>query len=146
MTPPWTAKSNASWIILTSGMTGGGSGHVGYSVTTNTSRNARTGTILVAGRTLTVTQDGAPRRCGYAISPSSRNIGAAGGAGSVTIKTSAGCAWSAQSLAGWISITGGASGTGPGTLTYTVAANTAGISRQGKLVIAGKTFAVKQSP
>ncbi|PYM12076.1 MAG: hypothetical protein DMD81_25095, partial [Candidatus Rokuibacteriota bacterium] len=143
---PWTAKSNASWIILTSGATGSGSGHVGYSVTTNTSHNGRTGTILVAGRTLTATQDGAPRRCGYAISPSSRNIGAAGGAGSVTIKTSAGCAWSAQSLAGWISITGGASGIGPGTLTYTVAANTTGISRQGKLVIAGKTFAVKQSP
>jgi hypothetical protein len=54
----WTASSGASWITLTAGGSGTGSGTVGYSVAANTSTTARTGTMTVAGKTFTVTQSG----------------------------------------------------------------------------------------
>jgi hypothetical protein len=44
----------------------------------------------------------------------------------------------------WITITSGASRTGTGTVTFTVAANTGG-ARTGTLTIAGSTFTVTQA-
>ena len=54
----WTATSNASWITITSGSSGSGNGTVHYSVSANPSSNARTGTLIIAGRIYTVTQIG----------------------------------------------------------------------------------------
>lgn len=140
----WTAQSRASWITVTSGSAGGGSGRVAYAVATNTGHSARTGTMLIAGLTFTVTQDGAPTLCSYSISPNKRNAAASGGTGAVTIKTRSGCAWSAQSQDNWITITSGDNGTGRGTLTYAIAPNTSGVARTGTLTIAGRSFIVKQ--
>lgn len=55
----WNAVSNASWINVTSGSSGGGNGTVSYTVAANGSNSARTGTISAAGHTHTVTQSGA---------------------------------------------------------------------------------------
>jgi len=55
----WTASSNAAWITITSSGSGSGNGAVAYSVAANTSTNARTGTLIIAGQTFTVTQAGA---------------------------------------------------------------------------------------
>jgi hypothetical protein len=52
----WTAVSNNSWIIITSGSSGTGNGTVVYRVTTN-KYGARTGTMTIAGRTFTVYQE-----------------------------------------------------------------------------------------
>jgi len=54
----WTATSNASWITITSGTSGSGNGTVNYSVSANTSFNARTGTLTIAGRAFSVMQIG----------------------------------------------------------------------------------------
>ncbi len=55
----WTAESNASWIIVTSGSSGAGNGPpVEYNVAKNNTRKTRTGTITVAGQQFTVTQSG----------------------------------------------------------------------------------------
>ncbi len=54
----WTAKSNASWAIITSGNGGQGKSMVNYSVTTNTSTQNRSGTLTIAGKTVTITQRG----------------------------------------------------------------------------------------
>jgi hypothetical protein len=51
----WTATSNASWIAVTSGGSGVGNGTVTYAVAPN-SGGARTGTMMIAGQTFTVTQ------------------------------------------------------------------------------------------
>ena len=51
-----SAISNAPWITITSGATGAGSGTVNYSVATNTSSIARSGTITIGGQTFTVNQ------------------------------------------------------------------------------------------
>ncbi len=51
----WTALSNVPWISITSGSSGTGNGTVQYSVAANTG-GVRTGTITIAGQTLTVMQ------------------------------------------------------------------------------------------
>jgi hypothetical protein len=52
----WTATSNVSWITITAGASGSGNGAVSYSVPTNNSGGPRTGTLTVAGQTVTVTE------------------------------------------------------------------------------------------
>jgi hypothetical protein len=52
----WTAVSNDSWITITSGSSGIGSGTVSYSIAANTTGSSRTGTITIGGQTFTVTQ------------------------------------------------------------------------------------------
>jgi len=52
----WTARSNNSWITITSGGSGTGSGLVNYSVTANYTGSSRTGSIVIATRSFTVTQ------------------------------------------------------------------------------------------
>ena len=52
----WTAVSNDSWITITQGAGGSGSGAVFYSVAKNPVRKTRVGTITVAGQTFTVNQ------------------------------------------------------------------------------------------
>jgi trimeric autotransporter adhesin len=82
--------------------------------------------------------------CTYSLSSSSQSFDATGGNGSVNVTTSTGCGWTATSNANFIGITSGASGTGNGTVSYNVAANT-GAARSGTLTIGGKTFTVNQS-
>jgi hypothetical protein len=52
----WLAVRNASWITLTSATNGAGNGTVNYAVAPNPATAARSGTLTVAGQTLTVTQ------------------------------------------------------------------------------------------
>lgn len=83
--------------------------------------------------------------CTFSLSPTSASQPAGGATANVSVTAGAGCSWSAVSNAAFITITAGANGTGSGTLTYTVAANTASTSRTGTLTIAGQTFTVTQA-
>jgi uncharacterized protein (TIGR03437 family) len=138
----WTAVSNASFITITSGSSGNGSGTVNYSVAANTGAT-RTGTMTIAGQTFTVTQSGGS--CTYSITPTSKSFTVEGGSDSVMVNTQAGCAWTATSDASWITITAGNSGNGSGTVSYSVSSNVGGASRSGAMTIAGRTFTVSQS-
>jgi hypothetical protein len=63
----------------------------------------------------------------------------------VTVTTQAGCTWAAStSDPDWLSITAGKTGTGNGTVTYAVTANTKNQARTGLLTIGGRTFDVTQ--
>ncbi|HEX9001542.1 MAG TPA: putative Ig domain-containing protein [Blastocatellia bacterium] len=135
---PWTAVSNAAWINVTGGSSGIGNGAVGYTVLANPGPQ-RTGTITIAGQTFTVTQDSG---CVFSISPMMQNFAAGGGNGSVMVTATAGCGWAATTMAPWISITAG-NGTGNGTASFSVAANT-GAQRSGTISIADQTFTVMQ--
>ena len=141
----WTAGSNDSWITITSGTSGSGNGAVGFSVTANTG-GARTGTLTVAGETVTVNQAAASSSgCAFTVTPTSESVAAAAGGGSpVNVSAASGCTWTATSNASWISITSGASGSGDGSVGYSVTANT-GAARSGTLTIAGQTFTVNQA-
>lgn len=83
-------------------------------------------------------------RCAYGIAPLSVLYRHVGGTGSVSVTTGAACAWAAASHAAWITVTGGGSGVGSGTVAYRVAFNDTGRERTGALTVAGKTFTVTQ--
>ena len=82
--------------------------------------------------------------CSFSINPTSASFAAAGGSGSVTVTTQAGCNWTAASNSSFITVTSGASGSGSGTVSYSVAANTS-TARNGSLTIAGLTHSVSQA-
>jgi hypothetical protein len=138
----WTAASNAGWISVTSGATGSGNGTVGYAATANTTGSSRTGTLTIAGQTLTVTQVA----CSYTVSPTTQSIAAGGGAATATVSTTSGCPWTATSNAAWLSITSSGSGTGSATVNYSADANGTSSSRNGTLTIAGRTVTITQAP
>ena len=56
-----------------------------------------------------------------------------------------GCAWTAASDSAWLDVTGGASGSANGTVSYSVDANPTTAQRIGRLTIAGKIFTFTQA-
>ena len=56
----WQAMSNSSFITIDSGASGNGNGTVNFTVAPNTTGVARVGTLTVAGRNVTITQDAGP--------------------------------------------------------------------------------------
>ncbi len=137
----WAASSNDSWITVTSGSTGSGNGTVGYNVAANTGTTTRTGTITIAGQLHSVTQS-APTACSYTISPTALSYNSTGGSGIVNVTTTSGCAWTATSNSSWITISSGSSGSGNGSVNYTVAANTGTTQLTGTITVAGQTHSV----
>ncbi len=83
--------------------------------------------------------------CNYSIFPTSQSFPSSGGPNSVNVTTGSGCNWSAQTHDPWIIITSGNSGSGNGTVNYSVAANTSMNSRTGTMTIAGQIFTVNQA-
>ena len=84
-------------------------------------------------------------RCTVALAPASASAPAAGATGSVQVTAPAMCAWIAASNdPTWLTVTGGSSGTGSGTVTYTAAAN-AGPPRTGSISIWGQLFTMHQA-
>ena len=82
--------------------------------------------------------------CTFTLSTTSMTMGAAGGAGSVSVTTGSTCAWTASSGASWITATGGTSATGSGAFTFTVAALAGTAPRTGTLTVAGQAVNVTQ--
>ena len=142
---PWTAtvSPSASWLTITAGASGSGNGTVTINAAANTG-GARSGTLTIANQPVTVNQ--AAGQCGYSVSPPSVSISAAGGTGTpISVSTGAGCTWTASRGSDtWVSILTGASGTGPGTVTYTVQPNT-GPARTTTLTVAGQPVSVTQA-
>ena len=137
---PWTAISNVPWISVAQGATGTGPGAARL-VVESTSGPTRTGSVLVAGQPVTVTQGGG---CDFAVAPLAQPFSATGGTGSATIEGGGGCGWTAASNVPWITLTGPTSGTGAGAIAFTVAPLTGG-ARSGTITAAGATITVSQS-
>jgi hypothetical protein len=135
----WTAESQAPWIVITSAATASGPGTASFRVAP-TDGPARTGTLTVAGRVVTVTQTPG---CTYSVDPLTYAAPQSGGTTVVTVRTGPGCGWVATSAADWISVTAGQSGSGPGELHISVTANP-GQGRAGSLRVADQTITVTQ--
>lgn len=121
----WIAAANISWIRVTdpSGGLGSGSRRVTYLVDANSGTGSRSGTIAVGGQVLTVIQAGSAS-CEYSVTPVDvRACMAEGFVRTITVTTSAGCAWTSAAGASWLSIASGLSGAGPGTISYTLGSN-----------------------
>jgi hypothetical protein len=78
------------------------------------------------------------------ISPASQSFGASGGPGTFNITTGSGCAWTAATNASWIVLTSTATGSGAGTISFTVQQNSSTSSRSETIGVAGLTFTVNQ--
>ena len=146
----WTVTNNASWLTITGGASGSGNGTISYSIAANTANcTNRVGSITLSGpsigsQTLTVTQ--ASGSGSFALAATSTNVTASVGSGSVTVTAGIGCTWTTTNNVSWLTITGGASGSGNGTVSYSIAANTANCTnRVGTLTIGTQPFTVRQS-
>jgi hypothetical protein len=140
----WTAASDAPWLAFTSGASGHGSGAATLRADYNPTFVTRAATLTVAGRTVNVTQTGTDDGCTYRLETSFlKDVPATGGGG--TINVASNCQWAAVSNASWLRITSGASGTGSGVVTFTVAPNT-NAGRGGTITVGGRNFVVKQNP
>jgi Viral BACON domain len=84
-------------------------------------------------------------KCSYAFAPQNAVMTGSGGAQTISVEATSGCAWTATSNASWLTITSGSSGTGNGTVTYSASANSSSTPRVGTLTIAGQTFTVTQT-
>jgi hypothetical protein len=141
----WTAASSATWLSDVTPASGTGNGAVNFLVAANPNGTPRTGTLTVAGQTVTITQQ--PVGCSYSLDATAQAISAAGGAGTpIAITATPGCAWTAASSATWISGVTPASGTGNGAVNFMVAANPNGTPRTGTLTVAGQTVTITQQP
>jgi hypothetical protein len=137
----WSASSNANWITLNAGSTSGvGSATLQFTVAANAGAG-RTGTLSVMGQTFTVTQAGT---CSYTVSPIAQSFPNGGGTGTTTVTAAAGCTWTAASSnTSWLNVTSGASGSGNGTVGYSVSSQgTNAASRSATLTIAGQTVTI----
>jgi hypothetical protein len=140
----WTAVSNDPFITITAGTNGIGRGTVRYTVAGNTNTAPLTGTMTIAGQTVTVNQ--AAGGCTYKLSPAIAKFKAEGGLKTVKVKTRfPDCTWTAVSNDLFITITSGTNGVGNGAVSCFVAANTSSLALTGTVTVAGQTFTVIQS-
>jgi len=99
----------------------------------------------IDGSKLYVLQTGASS-CSYTLGSSVQSFTSSAGTGSVSVSPSvSSCSWTAASNVSWITITSGSSGTGNGTVGYSVSANTGASSRTGTISIGGQTFTITQA-
>lgn len=75
--------------------------------------------------------------CSFAVNPTDRTFSQAAATSSVNVIAGNGCDWTASAFPNWITITSGSSGSGNGTINYSVAANTTGLPRTGTIDVAG---------
>ena len=98
----------------------------------------------VAAGTYTLSLSTGSANCSYTVSPAELNLAAAGGNNSFNVTVAgSGCDWAAATNASWVTITSGATGSGNGTVNFTVAANS-GFARSGGVVVAGQLVTINQ--
>jgi len=84
-------------------------------------------------------------KCVYTLGAASANEPGTAASDSVTVTTTAGCAWTAVAGAPWITVSAPASGSGNGKVGYSLAANPTSAARTGSIAIAGLSFTVNQA-
>jgi Viral BACON domain/Putative binding domain, N-terminal len=142
----WTATSDRGWMTIGNGASGAGPGTVAVAVTANANTNVRTGVLTIAGQAVNVTQDGAVVvPCTISLTPASANFSKDAANGSFAVTAPSTCTWTAASDAGWVTVAGGASGQGNGTVNYSVARNTVLDVRIGAIHVADASFAITQA-
>src|SRR2546426_10571233 len=81
--------------------------------------------------------------CSFSVVQPTTAFGPEGGTGSATVTAGSSCAWTATSSSGFVTVVSGATGTGNGSVQFTVAVNT-GADRIATLSIAGTSITITQ--
>ena len=105
---------------MTSGATGSGPGSVAFSASANPNTSPRTGTITIAGQTFTVDQ--AAAACTYTL-PADDHLVIAGGVIGRRSTAPRVRLDGVSNNTSWLTVTSGASGSGPGTVAFSASAN-----------------------
>lgn len=141
----YSAAPTVGWISVTSVI----AGTVSYTVSPNTGP-PRDGFINVTynnGTGTSVTQFLISQNngCTYNLSHFAASYPAGGtNSDGLSVGSTVGCTWVANSNNAWITLLTGSSGSGNGTVTWSVAPNT-GPARQGTVTAAGQTFTINQA-
>ena len=83
--------------------------------------------------------------CTDKLSPANQSLDSNGGTGLVTFTAASQCSWTAASFANWITVTSDSSGSGSGTVSYSVAPNESTAPRIGIIGIAARFLTVTQA-
>ena len=141
----WTARTDVPWIAIVEGSQGNGDGVVRFRTAANAATASRSGSIDVAGVRVSVRQAGGASPCTYVASPDSLDVGPGQTDGSVSVRTDAGCAWTATSDQAWLTVTAGTSGRGAGDVRYHATMNATASARTGHIMAAGTVFTLRQA-
>ena len=101
----------------------------------------RSATFLFAGVAVVITQQ-AVLDAAREASLGGQAFAAAGGSGTITVTDGSSCSWTVANAPSFVTVNGPGSGTGNGTITYQVAANT-GAFRSGTFTVGGLSFTVE---
>lgn len=139
----WLAVSYAPWITISPAGLQSGIGLVNYTVSPNLYPSSQSGTIWIAGNTMTINQ--AAFVCSWSVSPSSVVIASSGVVGATLAVTTPSpyCGWNATANVSWILVGSGSTGEGSTNVSFTVGINTGG-RRAGTMTVAGQTINVVQ--
>jgi uncharacterized protein (TIGR03437 family) len=143
----WTASSSLPWATLINS-SGTGTAQVAFNVTANNTGVTRTGNVIIAGVTITLSQ-ASTVGCTPTFTftpPGPISFVAAGQTGTVALTLPSACPWTAASTLPWAPLAAGSSsGTGPAQVAFLVPANTTGATRTGHVTIAGVTITLTQA-
>ncbi len=140
----WEISSEEDWIIvaLPQGGTGRGSGSAFIIVAPyNNTIRSRSGILNVAGQEVIVTQRGYE----LSVDPQVAEVSSNAGAGEFGVAAPITAIWEAIVTHPWITILGSNNGQGNGTIRYSLAPNTTGVPRTGKIIVSGEEYVITQA-
>ena len=146
---PWSVQSQANWLtVLESSADGAGNGNVFYTASPNTTLVERRGTIVLTPdadsglpvKTHTVVQPPAVAT----LSLDAYEFAAPGESVAVSVTVPGAISWTVDESLSWLSVQGGTSRLGSGTVTLLASENNTVNARSGTVSIAGHTIAVRQ--
>lgn len=145
----WLHNSQTSWItIITAGQGAIGNGQISYKVSENTSTTGREGTFSVAGRTVTVRQEGRVQTtCDYSVSPVEFSLDYRGhnmAWAPIVLTAGYGCTWVAAPDADWVHVYD-TSGNGSNSIRFSVDLNTSEETRRTPIRIRWPTVTAGQN-
>jgi hypothetical protein len=143
----WAASASDSFISFPSGANRTGTQGLAYRVTPNPQgSDMRQASILIGNQSLVVRQAAGPKSpCVFNVSPLSfPDVEAAGRTVTVTVNTTADCAWTSSTSSNFVTISSGSSVTGNGTVTLVISANSTNVARQAAVSIANRTVNISQ--
>lgn len=142
----WNAASQADWIrVDVSSHTG--SGDVSFTVAASDQPAERSGALTIATQSVSISQAAsasAPLPCDLALSVDPDDFERDGGNGVVRISARAGCTWTINKDASWLTIEGPTQGSGPAAVKVVAAANDDVSSRRASIIVGDKTAVVSQ--
>ncbi len=134
----WALAVPVTWVSVTSGASGTGNGSFSLNIAPDTGAD-RSDYMLASNSDAVgmakLSQTGSACAT-WSVTPASTNFPAAGSSGNFTVMAPASCNWSLAGVPSWMSITSATSGTGNGSITYAVGANS-GTTRNATATLSG---------